>query len=77
MWPFYKSPAPASCTKKHAIIFAAGAAAFHTLSHIMFAFSGKLPMHVWGMDWTQGYNLVTIVVSAVITAGLLFWASKE
>ena len=67
----------AHCTKKHVLIFLAGAAALHTLSHILFAFSGKLPMHVWGMDWTQGYNVVAIVVSAVITAGLLFWASKE
>lgn len=77
MWPFCKPHAHGSCTKKHVIIFLAGAAAFHTLAHILFAFSGKLPMHVWGMNWTQGYNLVAIVVSAVITAGLLFWASKE
>lgn len=77
MWPFCKPHAHGSCTKKHVIIFAAGAAAFHTLSHIMLAFTGTLPMHVWGMEWTQGYNLVSIAISALITAGLLWWASKE
>lgn len=77
MWPFSNPNLHASCSKKHVLLFLAGAAAFHTLSHVMLAFTGSLPMHVWGMEWTQGYNLVSIVINAAITAGLLWWASKE
>lgn len=75
MWPFCKPHT--SCTKKHVIIFLAGASAFHTFSHILIAFTGTLPIRVFGMEWGQKYNLAAIAINAAITAGLLYWAAKS
>lgn len=77
MWPFCKPKPQHGCWKHHVLIFLAGAAAFHTLSHLFMSFSGLLPMHVWGMEITQRTNTIIIVVSALLTAVLLWLAARK
>lgn len=64
------------CTKRDCLIFFAGAAAMHTISHIWLAYSNMLPITVWGMSITSQFNTTVIIVSTLITAVLLWWASK-
>jgi hypothetical protein len=63
-------------SKKEWIIFFEGAEAFHTLSHIVIAWAGVLPIHFFFIDWTQHLNMWGIGINAVVTLGLLYWASK-
>lgn len=63
--------------KRETIIFFAGAEAFHTLSHILFAFTGTLPIRIFSFNWTGQLNSAGIVINALVTAALLWWASKE
>ena len=63
-------------TLKAWIIFFAGAEAFHTLSHIVFYFSGILPIAFYSIVVTQQLNLWAIIINAVITGLLLWWAYK-
>lgn len=58
------------------IIFMAGAAMFHTVSHITLAYSGILPVTVGSMEITSQVNMVAILINALITVGLLWWASR-
>lgn len=60
--------------RKEAIIFFAGVEAFHTLAHIAINRMSTLPIHV-GFDLTQQINLFAIIANALITLGLLWWAS--
>jgi len=76
MWPFSKPQEHKSCAKHHVLLFLAGAAAFNTLDHIFVTFSGTLPIRVFGMEYGQGYNMIGIIVSALITAGLLYAAKR-
>jgi hypothetical protein len=62
-------------TKREWIAFAAGAAAFHTLGHIIMAFVG-LPITIMSITLTQQLNALAIIVSAAITVALLWWLSK-
>ena len=63
-------------TKREIVIFFAGVEAFHTLSHLALSVSVQLPMRVFGFNVTTGRNAWAIVVNAVITAALLWWASR-
>lgn len=58
------------------VIFLAGAAFLHTLSHIVFPFFVPLPLDLKFMVWTPAYNVWTIVISAIVTVALLWWAAK-
>lgn len=58
------------------IIFAAGAAFFHTISHILLPFFVDLPLNMGFMMFTPTGNVWTIVISAIITLALLWWASR-
>jgi len=62
-------------SKREWIAFAAGAAAFHTLSHIIMAFAG-LPITIMSINLTQQLNTFAIVVSAILTIALFLWLSK-
>lgn len=64
------------CSKRDIVIFLAGAEAFHTLSHVIISFTDMLPMTVWNITVTQQLNVMAIAANAVITAGLLWWASR-
>ena len=66
------------CTKKEVIIFFAGAEAFHTFGHLMLEISGLLPLHPSWLPFalTPQLNAFAIAVNALITIGLLYWASK-
>jgi len=64
-------------SKKEILIFLAGAAVFHTLSHIFLPMVISLPMQVSFFTFTDQMNIFAIIVSAVIAIGLLWWADKS
>lgn len=57
-------------------IFLAGAAFFHTLSHIMLPYFFKLPLEVGGMHVTETFNMWVIIGSGLLTLALLWGAKK-
>lgn len=61
-------------SRKELLIFLAGAMAFHTLSHIVLYWSNILPIEAFGVLVTPQLNIVAIVVNALITIGLLYYA---
>lgn len=61
-------------TKRDAIVFLAGAAALHTISHLALAYSDMLPMRFFSFIWTKEANTVTVVISAAVTIALILWA---
>lgn len=63
-------------TKRDTIVFLAGAEAFHTLSHIVLAYPGFLPIRVKGITVTKRLNAAAIFANVAATAGLLYWASR-
>jgi hypothetical protein len=61
-----------------ALVFFAGAEAFHTLSHVWLGLSGMLPVEISfpPMTITPSLNLFAIIVNALITIGLLYGARR-
>lgn len=57
-------------------IFIAGAAFFHMVSHILLPFYVKLPYQLSFINLTNSLNNVVIVLSAIVTAGLLWVSTK-
>ena len=65
--------------KKNIIMFFAGVAAFHTLTHIVLYFTDLLPMRACSccsFVFTPEMNFWAVTVSAAITIALLGWASQ-
>jgi hypothetical protein len=65
--------------QKDVLAFLAGAEAVHTLAHGWLGLSGKLPMSMPGfpsITITPGLNALSIFVNAMITLGLLYWATR-
>lgn len=58
------------------IVFLAGAEFFHTLSHIILPFFITLPIHTTIIEITNTVNYVAILINAIITLLLLWWAKK-
>lgn len=58
------------------IIFLAGAEFFHTISHIILPFFVALPIHTNIIELTYTVNYVAILINAIITLLLLWWATK-
>lgn len=63
-------------TKKEWIIFLAGAATLHTLTHISLQFTTILPINYFGIELTPQLNIYVSVISVIITAGLFWWAQS-
>ena len=63
---------------RDALVFFAGAEAFHTLSHVWLGLSGMLPMEIQfpSITITQDLNVFVIVVNALVTVGLLYGAKR-
>ena len=63
---------------RDALVFFAGAEAFHTLSHVWLGVSGMLPMEIQfpSITITQDLNVFVIVVNALVTVGLLYGAKR-
>jgi hypothetical protein len=63
---------------RDALVFFAGAEAFHTLTHVWLGLNGMLPMEISfpPMTITSGLNLFAIVVNVLITVGLLYGAKR-
>lgn len=58
------------------IIFISGAEFFHTLSHIILPFIIKLPLDMDFMILTPTLNISIILINAIITIALIYWASR-
>lgn len=58
------------------VIFIAGAAFFHTLSHIILPLYFKLPLDLGFMVLTPTLNIWIIIISLIITILLLWWAYR-
>ena len=54
--------------------FASGMAAFNVLGHIFLALGGFLPMPWFGFTLTSTINTVTIIISAIISFALAYYA---
>ena len=61
---------------KNVLIFLAGAAFFHTLSHILLPFFVELPLKTKVIYLTPALNFWAVIISAIITVVLLFWAKR-
>lgn len=70
------------CSLRDVVIFLAGAAFFHTLSHVMlpmfvqFPMVVHLPMVVGMITLSSMANIGIIVGSALLTVALLWWACR-
>lgn len=58
------------------IVFLAGAEFFHTISHIIMHYFIVLPISTKFFILTPTLNIWAIIINAVITGALLWWASK-
>lgn len=58
------------------VVFLAGAEFFHTLSHIILPYFVHLPLELSFMVLTPKLNLFIIIINAIITVLLLWWASR-
>lgn len=63
-------------SKKEIIIFFAGAAALHTINHLFIQYAGVLPLNFFSITLTEQLNMVAIIASGLLTAVLLWWASR-
>lgn len=60
--------------KKEVAKFLSGFAAHEVLSHTLLSGSGLLPLHIFGITVTQGYNAGVIVVWTFLTFILVYYA---
>ena len=58
------------------VIFVAGAEFFHTLSHIILPYFITLPLDMKFMMFTPVWNVWAIIINAIITIILLWWAYR-
>jgi hypothetical protein len=64
------------CSLRDVVIFFAGAEFFHTISHIILPYFVTLPLDMKFMVFTPSWNVFAIVLNAVITIALLWWACR-
>ena len=60
--------------RKEVAKFFAGAAAWEAVAHVIVAFSGLLPLTIWGITLTHTFNTIWIVVVAAISILLAWYA---
>lgn len=58
------------------IVFFAGAEFFHTISHIILPYFITLPIDMKFIVFTTTINILAIIINAVITIALLWWAYR-
>jgi len=63
------------CTKKQVLIFLAGGETFHSLGHL-FLWATDQSFHVFSFTIGRTWNVWAFIINALITIGLLYWASK-
>jgi hypothetical protein len=61
---------------KNILIFLAGAEFFHTLSHLLMPLFVELPLETKIIHLTPSLNIWAIIINALITLALLWWAKK-
>ncbi len=64
------------CKLRDMVIFFAGAQFFHTLSHVILPFFITLPLDMKFMIFTSTINMWAVIINAVITLALLWWACR-
>lgn len=64
------------CKLRDVVIFLAGAEFFHTLTHAILPFFVKLPLTISYITFTSSMNTWVIIINAVVTIALLWWASR-
>ncbi|QMT61649.1 MULTISPECIES: hypothetical protein [unclassified Legionella] len=64
------------CNLRDVVIFLAGAAFLHTISHIVLPYFITMPLDMGFMVLTTQFNFWVIGISAIITIALLWWACK-
>ena len=64
------------CKFRDVLIFLAGAEFFHTLAHIMMPYFVNFPMDMNFVVMTTTMNNYAIVINAVLTVFLLWWAGR-
>lgn len=57
------------------VVFLAGAAFLHTISHVLLPYYVTLPLSTTVMTVTRSDNIWIIVISAIVTV-LLLWLAK-
>lgn len=62
------------CTLRDVVIFFAGFEFFHTLSHIFMPMMITLPLQTKIVLLTPNLNIWAIIINAVITIALIWWA---
>lgn len=60
--------------KREVAKFFAGATAWEAVGHLMLAFSGLLPLTVWGVTVTATFNTIWILVVAAASILLAWYA---
>lgn len=63
-------------TKRDLFVFLAGAAFFHTISHLLVPYFFNLPLEVGGITLTSTFNNWVVGLSALLTL-LLLWGAKK
>ncbi len=63
-------------SKRDLLIFFAGVEAFHAWSHLLFYFSGLLPLHIFFITLTPQLTLLAALFNGAVSVGLLMWAAK-
>lgn len=58
------------------VIFFAGGEFFHTISHILMPFFIQLPFDTKIIEVTSTVNFWAIIINAIVTLLLLWWAKK-
>ncbi len=61
---------------KNVVIFVAGMQFFHTLDHIFLAYVNSFPLNLKIIVLTSTFNTVAIIINAITTVALLWWASR-
>ncbi|MBX9805867.1 MAG: hypothetical protein K2Y18_08980 [Alphaproteobacteria bacterium] len=64
------------CKLRDWVVFLAGVEFFHTLVHVMMPHVMSLPMDMKVMVMTSTMNTSAIIVNAVITVMLIWWARR-
>lgn len=65
-------------TLKEISKFATGVAAWESIVHLSFSLSSNIPLTFWGITITKEINTIQIIIPAICSAGLAYfaWLSK-
>lgn len=53
--------------------FLAGVATWECVIHIGLRYMNLLPIHIWGIIWTEQYNMIQIIVSGALALFFIWY----